>query len=66
MSEAPHSRLAVVGGTVITPEAAIEDGVLLLEDGRVRFAGRARDAGPEPGSAKLTVLFTPRQSRPAA
>lgn len=43
-------RLAIVGGTVVTRDHAIEDGVVLVEDGDITFVGRARDAGPEPGA----------------
>ncbi len=55
------SKLAIVGGTVVTRDSAIEDGAVLVEDGHITFVGRARDAEPEPGSeiinaAGLTVL----------
>ncbi|HWT00301.1 MAG TPA: N-acetylglucosamine-6-phosphate deacetylase [Pyrinomonadaceae bacterium] len=43
-------KLAIVGGTVITRDRAIEDGAVLVEDGRITFVGRARDAGPESAS----------------
>ncbi|HJU55060.1 MAG TPA: N-acetylglucosamine-6-phosphate deacetylase [Pyrinomonadaceae bacterium] len=55
------SKLAIVGGTVVTRDSAIEDGAVLVEDGHLTFVGRARDAEPEPGAeiinaAGLTVL----------
>jgi N-acetylglucosamine-6-phosphate deacetylase len=50
MRQKGRNRLAVVGGTVVTRDSAIEDGVVLAEDGRIAFVGRARDAEPEPGS----------------
>jgi N-acetylglucosamine-6-phosphate deacetylase len=44
------NRLAIVGGTVVTPSGAIEDGVVLAEDGRIAFVGPRSDGQPEPGS----------------
>jgi len=44
------NRLAIVGGKVVTPSEVIEDGVVLCEDGEVRFVGSASDAAPEAGS----------------
>ncbi|MEP7336516.1 MAG: N-acetylglucosamine-6-phosphate deacetylase [Acidobacteriota bacterium] len=44
------NRLAIVGGKVVTPTAVIENGIMLCEDGQVRFVGLAKDAEPEPGS----------------
>jgi N-acetylglucosamine-6-phosphate deacetylase len=46
-----NDRLALVGGTVVTREAAIDDGIVLVEDGRIVFVGSRRDADPEPSSA---------------
>jgi N-acetylglucosamine-6-phosphate deacetylase len=45
-----NRRLAIVGGTVVTRDAAIEDGAVLVEDGHITFVGRARDVEPEPAS----------------
>ncbi len=50
MSQREGNRLAVVGGTVVTRDQTIEDGVVLVADGHIAFVGRARDAEPEPGS----------------
>jgi N-acetylglucosamine-6-phosphate deacetylase len=44
------NRLALVGGTVVTRDARIEDGIVLVEDGRIVFVGDGRSADPEPGS----------------
>lgn len=44
------NRLAIVGGAVIAPQRVIENGVVLCEDGRIRFVGEAREAAPEPDS----------------
>jgi N-acetylglucosamine-6-phosphate deacetylase len=44
------NRLAIVGGAVVTPHKVIEAGVVLCEDGRISFAGSARDAQPEANS----------------
>lgn len=44
------NRLAIVGGNVITPNAIIEDGVVLCEDAKIKFAGSSKDAEPEPNS----------------
>ncbi len=43
-------RLAVVGGTVVTTDAVIENGIVLCEDGKIGFAGSAWEASPEEGS----------------
>ncbi|HEY0377896.1 MAG TPA: N-acetylglucosamine-6-phosphate deacetylase [Pyrinomonadaceae bacterium] len=45
-----NRRLAIVGGTVVMRDRAIEDGAVLAEDGHVKFVGRARDVEPEPAS----------------
>lgn len=44
------NRLAIVGGKVVTPNAIIEDGVVLCEDAKIKFAGSSKDAEPEPNS----------------
>lgn len=41
-------RLAIIGGTVVTPHEIIERGAVLCEDGKITFVGRAESA--EPGS----------------
>src|ERR671934_43839 len=43
------SRLAIVGGAVVTPREVIKPGIVLCEDGRISFAGRAGAAAPEEG-----------------
>jgi len=44
------NRLAIVGGRVVTPQAVIENGLVLCEDGKIQFAGSSNAASPEPGS----------------
>ncbi len=44
------NRLAIAGGRVVTPQAVIENGLVLCEDGRISFVGSDKDAMPEPGS----------------
>jgi N-acetylglucosamine-6-phosphate deacetylase len=44
------NRLAIIGGTVVTPQRVIENGNVLCEDGKLVFAGAAFDSAPEPGS----------------
>ncbi|MGH9800751.1 MAG: N-acetylglucosamine-6-phosphate deacetylase, partial [Blastocatellia bacterium] len=44
------NRLAIIGGKVITPHTVIENGVVLCEDGKIKFVGSGTDAQPEPGS----------------
>jgi N-acetylglucosamine-6-phosphate deacetylase len=44
------TRLAITGGAVVTPDEVIENGVVLCEDGRIKFAGASKDAAPEPNS----------------
>jgi N-acetylglucosamine-6-phosphate deacetylase len=43
-------RLAIVGGKVVTTSEVIENGVVLCEDGTIRFVGSAREAESEPDS----------------
>jgi N-acetylglucosamine-6-phosphate deacetylase len=45
-----NNRLALIGGTVVTRDAKIENGIVLVEDGRIVFAGAGEQADPEPGS----------------
>lgn len=44
------NRLSIVGGTVVTSQSIIENGIVLCEDGKITFAGSGRDAQPETGS----------------
>lgn len=43
-------RLAIVGSKVITPHEVVENGIVLCEEGRIRFVGPSSEAAPEPGS----------------
>jgi N-acetylglucosamine-6-phosphate deacetylase len=45
-----NTRLAIIGGAVVTPHTVINPGLVLCEEGRIRFAGDAREAAPEAGS----------------
>lgn len=49
-------KLAIVGGTVVTRDRAIDDGVVLIEDGRVSFVGHRRDVEPEHGSEIINAV----------
>ena len=44
------NRLAIVGGTIVTPENAIESGVVLCEDGKIKSAGSSDEVEPESDS----------------
>jgi N-acetylglucosamine-6-phosphate deacetylase len=44
------NRLAIIGAAVVTPQTVIENGIVLCEDGKIRFVGPAGAAAPEPGS----------------
>jgi N-acetylglucosamine-6-phosphate deacetylase len=44
------NRLAILGGTVVTPQTVIESGIVLCEDGKIKFVGEGGDAAPEPDS----------------
>ncbi len=44
------NRLAIIGGSVVTPQTIIENGLVLCEDGKIQFVGSNKDATPEPGS----------------
>ena len=43
-------RLAITGGAVVTPHAVISPGLVLCENGHIRYVGPANEAAPEPGS----------------
>lgn len=45
-----NRKLAITGGTIVTRDGVIEGGAVLVEDGHLKFVGRARDAEPEPAS----------------
>ncbi|MFN0086996.1 MAG: N-acetylglucosamine-6-phosphate deacetylase, partial [Blastocatellia bacterium] len=47
------NRLAIRGGRAVLPREVIEDAIVLCEDGRILFVGRASEAAPEPGSEIL-------------
>lgn len=44
------NRLAIVGGSVVTPQTIIENALVLCEDGKIQFVGSGKDATPESGS----------------
>lgn len=44
------NRLAIVGGKVVTTQSVIENGVVLCEDGKIKFVGSGKNASPEPNS----------------
>jgi N-acetylglucosamine-6-phosphate deacetylase len=44
------NRLAIINGKVVTPDEVIEDGVVLCEDAKIKFAGSSKAAQPEPNS----------------
>jgi N-acetylglucosamine-6-phosphate deacetylase len=44
------NRLAIVGGAVITPHLVITPGLVLCEEGQIRYAGSATEAEPDEGS----------------
>ncbi len=44
------NRLAIRGGAIVTPNAVIEDGVVLCADGRIEAAGSSNEIEPEPDS----------------
>ncbi len=43
-------RLAIINGEVVTPVEVISTGLVICEDGKIRFIGSTKDADPEPGS----------------
>lgn len=45
-----RNNLAVRGGTVVTPDRSIENGLVLAEDGRITYAGPAQEVEPPSGS----------------
>lgn len=44
------NRLAIVGGSIVTPKEVIENGVALCEDGRIKAIGSSSEIEAEPGS----------------
>lgn len=44
-----------MGGTVVARDRVIDNGIVLVEDGLIRFVGRREDAAPEPGSMVLNT-----------
>jgi N-acetylglucosamine-6-phosphate deacetylase len=46
-------RLAILNGTVVTPNEIIERGAVLCEDGKIKFVGAASDAAAEPNSTVI-------------
>ena len=44
------NRLAIIGGSIVTPSEIIATGIILCEDNRLKFVGSAKDAEPEPDS----------------
>ena len=45
-----NSNLALLGGTVVTPDRLIEDGIVLAADGRITHVGPRHEAEPLPRS----------------
>lgn len=43
-AKSDKSKISVLGGIVVTPEHAIENGVVAIEDGRIVYAGARTDA----------------------
>lgn len=49
-------RLAIVGGKIVTPQTVIENGIVLSEDGKIKFVGSSKEAAPEPGSQMIDAV----------
>lgn len=45
-----NNRLAIVNGSIVTPQSIIHPGLVLCEAGRIRYVGPAQDAAPDEGS----------------
>jgi N-acetylglucosamine-6-phosphate deacetylase len=43
-------RLAIIGGSIVTPDKIINNGSVLCEGGRIKALGSAREIEPEPNS----------------
>jgi len=50
MAKNNKAKLAIVGGTVVTTDSLIENGIVLCEDGRIISVGSTIDAQPAPNS----------------
>jgi N-acetylglucosamine-6-phosphate deacetylase len=50
MANNNSNRLAIVGGTVVTNNSLIENGLVLCENGLITYVGTSSDAQPEPNS----------------
>ncbi len=44
------NKLAITGGTIVTENRQIESGILLCEDGKIKFIGESAQVLPEPDS----------------
>ena len=49
-------KLAITGGTIITENQQIEQGILLCEDGKIKFIGDASQVFPEPDSTIINAV----------
>lgn len=47
------NRIAIMGGTVVTPNEIIPAGLILCEEGQIKFVGASKEAEPEPNSHLL-------------
>ncbi len=45
-----NNRLAIINGSVVTPQSVITPGLVLCEAGRIVYVGTAQDAEPDEGS----------------
>jgi N-acetylglucosamine-6-phosphate deacetylase len=57
-----NSRIAVVGGTAVTPFQVIDDSLVLIEDGRIAWIGPRSQNEPPPGATHFDargLLVTP-------
>ncbi len=48
-------RLAITGGSIVTPDGIIWNGVVLCEDGRIKAVESANAIEPEPGSRIIDI-----------
>ncbi len=49
------NKLAITGGTIITENQQIEAGILLCEDGKIKFIGDSAQVMPEPDSTIINA-----------
>ena len=57
------NRLAIVGGSIVTRDEVIENGVALCEDSYIKAVGSSGAIEPEPGSRIIDIRASWKYSK---